>query len=144
MLAQLDPGLYKLSEIASKSFELQALRCRALAMVALCLLVPLSSSAPDWHLGRHSHRYHPLSIDSKAIVSASANHHRHRMRTLATGASPAASEFVSASGTYFQVLLQRSGTPSLTRSSSSGARKAKLYSVALHAGGRQAHLFCRN
>lgn len=99
----LNGGVISLLGVASDNLQLQAVNGTAVVLITLVFLVSTTMTAPDWHLGRHSQRYHPLSIDSRAIVSAPASHHRHRMRTLATGASPTSSEFVSASGIYFQV-----------------------------------------
>ena len=75
-------------------------------MITLCFLVPASLSAQRLP-ALHTQRYHPLSIDSSKVVSAPASQQRYQKRALAAGASPVASEFVSASGTYFQVSMQK-------------------------------------
>ena len=80
-----------------------------LLVLGLCLNLcqPARAQAPNWHEGLHLARFKPRSIDSKTVVGASTAHivsHTVPKRGLAAAANtPAPSEFVSASATYFQV-----------------------------------------
>lgn len=72
--------------------------------LTLCHLILLAAATPKGLSGLHLQRFHPLSIDSRAIVAAASSHQWQHKRVLATGIAPAASEFVSVNSIYFQVL----------------------------------------
>ena len=78
-----------------------------LLVLGLFLCEPALAQAPNWHDGLRLARFKPRSIDSKAIVGASTaqilSHAVPERGLAATASTPAPSEFVSASATYFQV-----------------------------------------
>ncbi len=81
----------------------------AATWLGLVLCEQAKAQGHNWHDGLHLDRFKPKNIDSKAIIDASAapaTRHSVTERALAAATIPAASEFVSASGTFFQVWLQ--------------------------------------
>ena len=79
-------------------------------LLGVILCQQTTAQIHNWHNGLHLARFSPRSIDSEVIIGLSTTKPTQRAtseRALAAGATPAASEFVSASETFFQVHLQK-------------------------------------